>query len=332
MFHPHCVYNHDSFDAGGPSRRSHRQVTFLPSRQISCSIQVCMEVLENPNFQSQLCKITPQSIINTKSTLHTALRNCPHHVDRGLEMGFSVVPYSLNSLIENPLFTLSVDPYYHLSDKQCSCMVDTCNGLILLAGGDSQFGYFRLWNPTTMETSPNFGYFHRFRSPFPDHPFRFLGCYNFNFGCDISTGTYKIVASCYYHRQLTSDVRILSLGDNVWREIQSFPVVPLHFYFGGKKDENEKEVSGGVYLSSTLNWLAIHNHFDYNWKNVTVEQFVIVSLDLGTETYSEYRLPHDFDEVPPTAPIVSVLGGFLCCSYFYKETDFLIWQFEGIRG
>ena len=83
-----------------------------------------------------------------------------------------------------------------------------------------------------------------------------------------------------------------------------------------------------VYLSSTLNWLAIHNDSDYDIKNLKVEQFVIVSLDLGTETYNQYRLPRDFDEMPPALPIVAVLGGFLCCSYFYKETDFRIWQMK----
>lgn len=63
-------------------------------------------------------------------------------------------------------------------------------------------------------------------------------------------------------------------------------------------------------------------------KDVIVEQFVIVSLDLGTETYDQYRLPHDFYDLPPIAPIVNVLGGFLCCSYFYKETNFIIWEMK----
>jgi len=188
-----------------------------------------------------------------------------------LDMGYSVVPYSLNSLVENPTFTLSVYPYYYLRDKEGSDMVGSCNGLILLAGENFRFGCFRLWNPSTRTTSPNFGYFRSFYRSFPGHPFPFLGYYKFNFGCDNSTGTYNPF------EQESSNVRILSFGDNVWREIQSFPVVP---YFG------EKDVHDVVYLSSTLNWLAIHNHFFYNSKNVTVEHIVIVSLDLGTETYS----------------------------------------------
>jgi len=164
--------------------------------------------------------------------------------------------------------------------------------------------------------------FPRFRNS-AARPFPFLGYYNFTFGCDNSTGTYKIVASNYNpHGQQRTNVRILSFGDIVWREIQSFPVVPIHSYFG------ENNVHNAVYLSSTLNWLAIHNDFDYDIKNLRVEQFVIVSLDLGTETYNQYRLPRDFDEMPPALPIIAVLGGFLCCSYFYMETDFLIWQMK----
>ncbi|RHN46975.1 putative F-box domain-containing protein [Medicago truncatula] len=240
--------------------------------------------------------------------------------DGGYGMDCSVIPYSFNRLIQNSSFTLSVDPYYHLSYQGCSSIVGNCNGLILLAGGDDcQVVNFCLWNPATRVTSQNFGDFCRSPRghPFPDD----LDLYSFTFGCDISTGTYKIVAS-YYNLDGQHTSRILSIGDNVWRQIQSFPVVPLHFYLGGKA------VHDSVYLSGTLNWLAIRNEFDYDIKNLRVEQFVIVSFDLGTETFSQYRLPSDFDEMPPMMPIVSVLGGFLCCSYFYKETDFLIWQMK----
>ncbi|PNX75445.1 F-box protein, partial [Trifolium pratense] len=55
-------------------------------------------------------------------------------------------------------------------------------------------------------------------------------------------------------------------------------------------------IDEGVYLSGTLNWLAIHNYDSaYDFKDITVEQFVIVSLDLGTETYNQYKFPRGFD-------------------------------------
>jgi len=84
-----------------------------------------------------------------------------------------------------------------------------------------------------------------------------------------------------------------------------------------------------VYCSATFNWLAIHDGINgYDLEYITVEQLVIVSLDLGTETYSQYNLPCGFDELPPAAPIVGVLGGYLCFSYSYRHTYFVIWQMK----
>ena len=39
-------------------------------------------------------------------------------------------------------------------------------------------------------------------------------------------------------------------------------------------------------------------------------------------------LPRGFEEVPPTEPTVGVLGGCLCFSYSYKETDLVLWQMK----
>lgn len=239
----------------------------------------------------------------------------------------SVVPYSMHHLIENPSFTFSIDPYYHLVNKDCYRMVGTCNGLICLSDYSVTDEYreywFRLWNPATRTTSAIFGRFQDFRNS-PPETFSYHGNFNFKFGCDNSTDTYKVVVSRYHPNQQRSIVRILSVGDNVWRDIESFPIVPLHLDFG------EYYWNAGVYLSGTLNWLAIHNDIHYNIKdkNITVEQFVIVSLDLGTETYNQYLLPRGFEEVPPTEPTVGVLGDCLCFSYSYKKTDFVLWQMK----
>ncbi|MCH94468.1 F-box protein, partial [Trifolium medium] len=200
----------------------------------------------------------------------------PDGSDSGLEFDYSVVPYSLRRLIENPSFTLSVDPYYRLSDKKCFGIVGTCNGLILLIDISSTDAYIeywlRLWNPTTKTTSQKFGYIHDVGNP-RDDPFMFHGYYKFTFGCDNSTGTYKVVASRYNPHQLRSNVRILSSNDNVWRDIESFPIIPLH-------------------LDNPEHYLNV------------VDQFVIVSLDLETETYNQYSLPHGFDRVPPAEPTI----------------------------
>ncbi|KEH41203.1 hypothetical protein MTR_1g046600 [Medicago truncatula] len=111
---------------------------------------------------------------------------------------FSVVPYSLHSLVQNPSFTLSVQPYY--------LIIGPCNGLICLEGGsysfyDYQEYWLRLWNPATKEITPKFGYFQEDLFGYS----RFHAYYQFNFGCDTSTDIYKVVASRYNPCQRSSN-------------------------------------------------------------------------------------------------------------------------------
>jgi hypothetical protein len=196
--------------------------------------------------------------------------------------------------------------------------------------GEYRGYWFCIWNPATRTISDKFGYFSDFETWPPDQSYKYPPNYNFKFGCDNSTATYKVVASCYDPHQERSNVRILSLGDNVWRDIESFPVVPLHLDNAGV----QSYPCVGVYVSDTLNWLAIHNVFKYdvfeydNTEDITVDQFVIVSLDLGTETYDQYMLPCGFDEVPTIEPTIGVCGGCLCFSYSYKKTYFVMWQMK----
>jgi F-box interacting protein len=101
--------------------------------------------------------------------------------------------------------------------------------------------WFRLCNPATGTISPKFGYFHDFN------------VFHFKFGYDNSTGKYKVVAFGYDKQK--SNVRILSFGNNVWRDIEGLPAVPLHLHL----EDHEHAAICGVYLSGSLNWLAIHN-------------------------------------------------------------------------
>jgi hypothetical protein len=60
--------------------------------------------------------------------------------------------------------------------------------------------------------------------------------------------------------------------------------------------------------------------------NITVDQFVIISLDLGTETYMHLSTPRGVDEVPCIEPTIAVLMDCLCFSYNLKGTHFVIWK------
>ncbi|XP_058739927.1 F-box/kelch-repeat protein At3g23880-like [Vicia villosa] len=246
------------------------------------------------------------------------------------EHDYVVFPYSISRLVENPSFTITTDSDYIVQHKECSDIVGSCNGLICLSCEYYNYEYYeywlRLWNPATRTTSPKFGLF-RLYSNTPGCPTS-KGCYRFSFGCDNSSGTYKVMASCYFRHQQRSNVKILSLGDNVWRDFESFPVEPIDADYACGTDYDD------VYFKSTITWLGIRNKLctrAYNFtdiKDFTVKHFVIVSLDLRTETYNQYLLPPDFDQVPHRAPIIGVLGDCLCFSYCYKETDFIIWQMK----
>jgi len=100
-----------------------------------------------------------------------------------------------------------------------------------------------------------------------------------NWKCLTSTTSYNKETASYHY----------PFGDDVWRNIESYPVVLGHKH---------------VYLSGTMNWLA-HSG--------------IVSLELETETYNQYVLPRGVDEVPPNSPAIGVLGGCLCFSYSHRE-------------
>jgi len=227
---------------------------------------------------------------------------------------YSVVRCPIDRIFENPSFTVFNDSHsHHLNFKDFqggSFIAGSCNGLILLVDGVFKH-WLRVWNPATRTSSEKFGYcYHR------------RGDFRFAFGYDNSTGTYKVVA--LFKRLKTTEVRILNLGgDLVWRNIESFPFAPLSLDVGGDY----------VYLSGTLNWLAIHNNHSVadlwdNFEDITIEQYIIVSLDLETETYHQYTVPLGFAEVPPNVPVIAVLRGCLCFSYANKETDFVIWQMK----
>ena len=278
-------------------------------------------LISDPNFvKFHLRKSRNQHFTLVTHHLKIIKGNSPYGSDDEAEIDYSIIPYPIPRLIDNPSFTLVADSHSLLNEKDCSGIAGYCNGLICLTGYRSAdvecYDYWlRLWNPATRIISPKIGCFRDLRG------------FIFNFGCDNSTGTFKVVASRYIRDHLTSEVRILSLDHKVWRNIESFPVVHLRLDHQGFGHID-------VFLNGTLNWLAVHNDIPVTWyhdpvvQDITVEQIVIVSLDLGTESYNQYRLPQGVDEVPPIEPSVSVLGDCLCFSYSYKMTNFIIWQMK----
>jgi len=104
----------------------------------------------------------------------------------------------------------------------------------------------------------------------------------FAFGYDNSTDTYKVVVLCLKRDgDLTTATRVFTLGDNVWRYINFPLVLEYHPFCLFARDS--------VYLNNSINWFSRHRYYCH-LKNLTIEEFVIISLDLGTKTYTQLML------------------------------------------
>ncbi|WJX76255.1 hypothetical protein P8452_59695 [Trifolium repens] len=235
----------------------------------------------------------------------------------------NVVPFPVRCLIENPMITLPNDPYFRLRDKDCRYVIGSCNGWLCLLGYSSIGAYrhiwLRFWNPAMHKMTEKLAYVW-------DNILGLYTHFKFAFGYDELSETYKVVLLVLDEAGNRTNVQILSLGDDEWRTIQSFPAVPLPFRY------SNPGVNDVVYLNGSLNWLALRDSFRsigaYGWKNINVKEFVIISLDLGTETYRQLMPPCGFDEMSPVEPSVCVLMDCLCFSNDYKRTDFVIWKME----
>ncbi|KAL5098071.1 hypothetical protein RYX36_002398 [Vicia faba] len=291
-----------------------------PLLRFKCVSNSWNTLISNPTFVKLHLKKSKTSP-NQKFTLITNHLK-PLEGDYSFDSDWSMVPYPISCLLDNPSATFIVDSYY-LLDKEYS-IAGSCNGLICLVGhnftnmySEYQEYWLRLWNPATRKISQKIGYF------------RELHSYVFNFGWDDSADTFKVVASRYVHDGHTSEVRVFTIGKNVWRNIENLPVVPLGLELRGKRIDKGYE-HGCVVSNTTINWLAIHKDVSFNWsydvKDMTIEDLVIVSLDLGMETYKCYRLPPI--ELPHEEPIIGVLEECLCLCYSYKRTDIVIWQMK----
>ncbi|RHN46105.1 putative F-box domain-containing protein [Medicago truncatula] len=279
-------------------------LSFLPVKslmRLKCVSKSWKYLISEPSFAKLHLNRTTQDAVSTIVSNNIYSRT-------GTEMSFTVF-----RLLENPpiIINLPRDPYYPLNDKAFRYIVGSCNGLLCLFGGtgyrEDNGGYrenwLRFWNPATRIISEKF------------HGDDGLGfpC-NYTFGYDNSTETYKVV----YFTRKTTNVRVFSLGVNVWRNIQDSHMIHHH---------RQMKV---MHVRGSVNWLAIHNYISYyyNFKDITIEEFVIISLDLGTETHTKLLPPHGFDEVPFVIPNLSVLKDCLCFSHDFKRTHFIIWQMK----
>ncbi|XP_050918644.1 F-box/kelch-repeat protein At3g23880-like [Lathyrus oleraceus] len=202
---------------------------------------------------------------------------------------------SIPGLLQNQFNSLRNDPSYRLINF-CIPFFSRCMALFL---------------EPSYENNNKFGLFSRAVE------------FKFCFGYDNLNKTYKMVAFLVdldIDRCLENTVKIFSLGDNSWRDIQCFPVdvIPLHWIdVWHNKD---------VYLNGTINWLAYSN-YDFYLMGV-IENYAILSLDLSTESYTQMTLPRGFDKGPHVRANIALLMNFLCFCRDLERNHFVIWQMK----
>jgi F-box interacting protein len=81
------------------------------------------------------------------------------------------------------------------------------------------------------------------------------------------------------------------------------------------------EHNNGVHFYGTINRLALD-------KSTLIQQFVIVSLDLSTETYKQFLLPLGFDKVSSSQLVLRVFMDCLCISHLSNKTEFVLWKMK----
>jgi len=235
----------------------------------------------------------------------------------------NVIPVPVDLLLKNLCITMDGNDLYRLSSH---CMVvGSCNGLICLLYHTERTSptakhfkiWFRFWNPATRIRSKIVGSL-RYSIPSDDiDMLTFLCRFKFTFGYESLSKTYKVVAFCVNKNE--GEVKVFSLGNNCWRDIQSFPLNLLP----PRRRRGPCCLNDGVHFRGTINWLAM-----YNQPIIHVDQFVIVSLDLSTESYKQLQLPLGFNEVPFFQPVLRVLMDGLCFSHDSKRTEFVLWHMK----
>ena len=62
---------------------------------------------------------------------------------------------------------------------------------------------------------------------------------------------------------------------------------------------------------------------------LTVNQLVIISFDIGKETYKQLLMPDGLGEVPNEKPKIAFLRDCLCLFHDHKGTHFVVRQMKG---
>ncbi|XP_058755534.1 F-box/kelch-repeat protein At3g23880-like [Vicia villosa] len=288
----------------GKSRKSNGSVEFLPEELIT-------EVLSYLPVKSLM---QLRCVCKTWNTLISHPKFIKQHLQQSKKKtqilcmfrDFSILPFPLDTLLNNPSIIKSTKYYFPSNPDYHYRFVGSCNGLFcfFLTELSKPNTCFQLWNPATNTLSNKFG--HRISKYDPD-----IDISLFSFGYDNSTDTYNTV--CFHQDQFEifssrSNFRkiIPVLGMSLSPLIHSDPIPYKHKFF-----------SDAVYLNGTINLLAR--------TRVIAIKIVIISLNLGTYTYSTFLPPQDF-VAARHLPTIHVMEGSLYFSHYIQKSHFIIWK------
>ncbi|KAF7837207.1 F-box/kelch-repeat protein [Senna tora] len=255
-------------------------LSWLPVKfllRFRCVCKYWKSLISDPQFAKKHLRM---STMDTKFTRHNIIFCFA-------KPRFTVRSCSLDSVCNN-LPTSAVKMKYPLKARnRYDLLVGSCNGLLCFAIKQS---HVLVWNPSIRISK---------KSPYLDIQRR-EGSYTiYGFGYDHLTDKYKVVAIFCYDSDgrgaYKTEVKVYTLGSNSWRRIQEFPS-------GVPYDDMGKFVSG------TLNWLASRT-------SASRSSFVVISLDLGKESYVELSQP-DYEAGVSTLTL-GVLRDCLCILSHY---------------
>ncbi|KAK7338968.1 hypothetical protein VNO77_19603 [Canavalia gladiata] len=225
---------------------------------------------------------------------------------------FYEVSRSVRSLFDHPVPAVIQDLRYQIKDKYF--LVGSCNGLFCMIVANNKIRRIRptsgdrgvyVWNAATRLISQKL-------PAFQVDWYRLVRT-TFGFGYDIVSDTYKVVAvhsvqdECYGSNK--TEVEIYIMGESYyWRRLRNFPHVVL--------DEDAVCIMN----NGTLNWVALYDYANHS------NERVIVSFDLGKETWKKLLLPSDLSR--HIVPKLVVLRDYLCVWHDLKNIHFVLWQMK----
>ncbi|CAK9141465.1 unnamed protein product [Ilex paraguariensis] len=206
---------------------------------------------------------------------------------------FDLKSCSLHCLLYEPSVNAIEMDYPMKNPHHAVWIVGSVNGLVCIAiEEDSIF----LWNPSTRESKklPNLGIKLKY------------GCYIiYGFGYDEISDDYKVVGIfCVFGigGLYETEVKVYSLRTDSWRGIGEFPGgIPL--------DDSGKFTNGALHWASS--------------RDMRMDYWVLVSLDLAKETFGEVAQPKYGDG--DFSLTLGVLGGCLCVLCDYRGIHANVW-------